>query len=66
DKFIQENEPFKKVKVDAAAGKADILYLLGEVAAIGVALTSILPEASLKIAQAIKANKIASPLFLRK
>ena len=66
DKFIQENEPFKKVKVDIAAGKADILYLLGEVAAIGVALTPILPEASLKVAQAIKENKIAAPLFLRK
>ena len=66
DKFIQENEPFKKVKVDAAAGKADILYLLGEVAAVGVALGPILPETSAKIAQAIKENKILTPLFLRK
>ena len=66
DKFIQENEPFKKVKVDAAAGKADILYLLGEVAAIGAALTPILPQTAAKIAQAVKENKIAAPLFLRK
>jgi methionyl-tRNA synthetase len=66
DKFIQEHEPFKKVKVDLAAGKADILYLLGEVAAVGVALTPILPETAAKIAQAVKENKIAAPLFLRK
>jgi methionyl-tRNA synthetase len=66
DKFIQENEPFKKVKVDAVRGKADILYLLGEVAGIGAALAPILPDTSAKISQALKENKIAAPLFLRK
>jgi methionyl-tRNA synthetase len=66
DKFIQENEPFKKVKTDSAAGKADIAYLLGEVSAIGLMLTPIMPETSEKIAAALRDNKIASPLFVRK
>ena len=66
DKFIQTNEPFKKVKIDAAAGKADISYLLGEVAAIGAALLPLMPETSAIIAQALLDNKIYAPLFLRK
>ena len=66
DKFIQENEPFKKVKVDAAAGKADISYLLGEVAGIGAMLSPIMPETSEKIAAAVRETAIATPLFMRK
>jgi methionyl-tRNA synthetase len=66
DKFIQENEPFKKVKSNPAAGKADIAYLLDEVAAIGLMLLPIMPETSEKIAAAIRENKVVAPLFLRK
>ncbi|MDB5259017.1 MAG: metG [Candidatus Taylorbacteria bacterium] len=66
DRFIQEQAPFKKVKVDLAAGKADIAYLLGEVAAIGALLQPIMPETSAKIAIAIRDNTVAAPLFLRK
>jgi methionyl-tRNA synthetase len=66
DKFVQENEPFKKVKVDAAAGKADISYLLGEVAGIGAMLAPILPETSVKIAAAVRDVSLAAPLFMRK
>jgi methionyl-tRNA synthetase len=66
DRFIQEQAPFKKVKVDAEAGKADIAYLLGEVAAIGALLQPIMPETSAKIAQAVQDNKVVNPLFLRK
>jgi len=66
DKFIQENEPFKKVKSDSAAGKADIAYLLGEVSTIGLMLSPIMPETSQKIATALHDNKITAPLFLRK
>lgn len=66
DKFIQEQTPFKKVKVDPEAGKADIAYLLGEVAAIGVLLEPIMPETSAKIAEAIRDSKVSAPLFLRK
>jgi methionyl-tRNA synthetase len=66
DKYIQENEPFKKVKSDPAAGKADIGYLLGEVAGIGSLLIPIMPDTSEKIAAALRDNTIAVPLFMRK
>ena len=66
DKFVQENEPFKKVKADPAAGKADIAYLLGEVAGIGAMLAPILPETSEKIAAAVRDVSILIPLFMRK
>ena len=66
DKYIQENEPFKTVKIDEKKGREQIEYLLGEVLHIGELLTPILPETSEKIRKAIKENKIASPLFMRK
>ncbi len=66
DKFVQENEPFKKVKTDPAAGKADISYLLGEVAGIGAILAPIMPETSEKIALAVRDIVLVAPLFMRK
>ncbi len=66
DKYIQEHEPFRTIKNDKEKGKAEISYLLGEVAHIGVLLEPILPETSEKIAKAIQENKIAQPLFMRK
>ena len=66
DKFIQDNQPFKVVKIDAEKGKAQIAYLLGEIAAIGKALLPIMPETSAKIAAAIVERRLAAPLFLRK
>ena len=66
DKYIQENEPFKTIKVDVKRGKEQISYLLKEVADIGILLEPILPETSEKIAKAIEENKIVEPLFMRK
>jgi methionyl-tRNA synthetase len=66
DKFIQENVPFKLIKTDPEKGKAHIQYLLDEVFTIAVMLRSILPETSAKIIDALKKNKVESPLFLRK
>ncbi len=66
DKFVQENEPFKKVKVDPTAGKADIKYLLQEVLGVAILLEPILPETSKKIKDAIEANIVSAPLFVRK
>jgi methionyl-tRNA synthetase len=66
DKFIQEHQPFKTIKVDKAKGEHEISHLLEEVAHIGMLLTPILPETSAKIAKAIKDNKIEAPLFMRK
>lgn len=66
DKFIQDHQPFKTIKADPAKGKVEIAHLLDEVAHIGILLAPILPETSVKIAQAIKDNRIAGPLFMRK
>ena len=66
DKYIQDNQPFKTVKTDLVAGKAQINYLLGEVFAIGLMLGPIMPDTSAKIIQAVKDTSIAAPLFLRK
>jgi methionyl-tRNA synthetase len=66
DKYVQENQPFKKVKTDPAAGKADIAYLLCEISGIAALLAPIMPETSEKIAAAVRDNSIATPLFMRK
>lgn len=66
DKYIQDNQPFKTIKTDKEKGTEQISHLLGEVAHIGILLEPLLPETSEKIAQAIKENKIAEPLFMRK
>lgn len=66
DKFIQDHQPFKTIKIDKAKGEHEISHLLDEVAHIGMLLTPIMPETSAKIAAAIKENKITTPLFMRK
>lgn len=67
DKFIQANEPFKKIKIDEEAGKKDIYYLLYHLYGISLAIDPLLPETSLKIQELIKQNKKPeTPLFLRK
>ncbi len=70
DKYIQDNQPFKTIKSltpgDKEKGQEQIVHLLVEVAHIGILLEPLMPETSGKIAKAIKDNKIASPLFMRK
>jgi len=67
DKFIQENEPFKKIKIDEEGGKKDVHHLLYHLYSIALALEPLLPETSLKIQELIRQNKKpAIPLFLRK
>ena len=66
DKYIQDNQPFKTVKVDKKKAEEQIAFLLGEVAHVGILLAPILPSTSEKIAEAIKANKIETALFMRK
>ncbi len=66
DKYVQENQPFKTIKEDIKKGQEQIIHLLNEVAHIGILLEPILPETSNKIEKAIKENKIANPLFMRK
>ncbi len=66
DKYIQEHQPFKTIKVDKVKGEHEISHLLEEVAHIGMLLTPILPGTSEKIAEAIRKNKLETPLFMRK
>jgi methionyl-tRNA synthetase len=54
DVFIQKNEPFKKIKVDADAGKKDIEFLLSELSQIAFSLKPFLPLTSEKILQSLK------------
>ena len=67
DKFIQETEPFKVVKVDKEKGKALILEMVLRLDKITRMLSPIMPETSLTIKKLIEANKKPEqPLFPRK
>jgi len=66
DKFIQEREPFKKIKTDPDAAKADVKELLRSLFEIAYLLRPILPETSEKIATAIANFENIPVLFPRK
>lgn len=67
DKYIQENQPFKTIKVDEIKGKQQISFCLSSIWHIAVALEPILPETSRLIHQGIKSGKMPEkPLFMRK
>ncbi len=67
DKFIQEFQPFKTVKVDLEKGKQQIAFCLASVWYIAKALEPILPESSALIQEGIMAGKMPEkPLFMRK
>jgi methionyl-tRNA synthetase len=67
DKFIQETEPFKVVKVDEEKGKELISSMILRLYTIARMLNPIMPETNTKLKALIKANKKPeAPLFLRK
>lgn len=67
DKFIQETEPFKVVKVDKAKGQELIRGMVLRLYQIARMLNPIMPETNIALKKLIKENKKpASPLFLRK
>lgn len=66
DKYIQDNQPFKTVKIDLEKGKSQISYLLSSVHQIANSLKPILPDTSAKILRSIDQGKVSEPLFLRK
>lgn len=67
DKYIQDNQPFKTVKVDPLKGKAQIQELVGKLYTIAVMLDPFLPKTAEAIKKCIAENKTpAEPLFLRK
>jgi methionyl-tRNA synthetase len=67
DKFIQLEQPFKKIKVDAEAAKKDIAALVFDVQALGKFLKPVMPETSQKILDCVASGKTpTTPLFVRK
>lgn len=67
DKFIQETEPFKVVKIDKEKGKKLISDMVLRLSQIARMLNPIMPETSDTLKKLIKANKKpAQPLFPRK
>jgi len=67
DKFIQETEPFKVVKVDEAKGKELISDMVVRLYKIARMLNPIMPETNATLKKLIKENKKPEkPLFLRK
>jgi methionyl-tRNA synthetase len=67
DKFIQETEPFKVVKIDEDKGKELIILMVLRLYQIARMLNPILPETNIKLKALIKANKKPEePLFARK
>lgn len=66
DKKIQEEEPFKVIKVDESKGKVIIKELLEMLYDIGIDLQIFLPQTSAKILECIRENKMPEkPLFNR-
>jgi methionyl-tRNA synthetase len=67
DKFIQEKEPFKVVKVDEVKGKELITKMVLDLYVIARMLNPIMPETNATLKKLIRENKKPeAPLFLRK
>ncbi len=67
DRRIQEEEPFKVIKVDDAKGKEMIKNLVLDLYDIARMLNPVMPETNIKLKKLIKDNKKPEvPLFLRK
>jgi len=67
DQYIQENQPFKLVKIDKEAGQKMISQLVRRLYTVARMLTPFLPETSEKIKTLIGNNKTPEvPLFVRK
>jgi len=65
DRRINEEEPYKVIKTDVVAGKAQIQFLIQEIQEVGEALAPFMPETSKKILEAVRANKKPENLFPR-
>lgn len=67
DKFIQETEPFKVIKVDEAKGKELISQMVLRLYTIARMLNPLMPETNVTLKRVIRENKKPdSPLFPRK
>ncbi|HRY62812.1 MAG TPA: methionine--tRNA ligase [Candidatus Paceibacterota bacterium] len=65
DSIIQETQPFKLVKTDKDAAAKIVTDLVKRLFSISKMLAPFMPETSAKIEEAIKANNLAAPLFMR-
>ncbi len=66
DEYIQQQEPFKKIKVDETGAKKDIEFLLYHLEKLSVMLAPFLPHTSSQIAQALRQSEAEIPrLFPR-
>ena len=65
DEFITETEPFKLIKSDPEAGKANIKSLREGLYTIGKRLEPLMPDTSEIILEAVKTNKKPENLFGR-
>ena len=65
DEYIQETEPFKKIKTSEEEAKSDVAHLLTRLHLIAKYLRPVMPDTSTIILDAIKANKKPENLFSR-
>lgn len=65
DLTIQETQPFKLVKTDKDAAMKIVTELVNKLFAISKMLDPFMPETAGKIEEAIRANKLSVPLFMR-
>jgi methionyl-tRNA synthetase len=67
DKYIQQNEPFKTIKIDEAKGRTQITELVVRLYTVARMLHPIMPETNATLKALIKSNKKPeTPLFVRK
>ena len=67
DAFIQETEPFKKIKTDEEQAQSDVEKLVVGLWSISILLEPFLPDTAKQIQELIKEKKIPKqPLFARK
>ncbi len=67
DKFIQLEQPFKKIKVDEMSARTDIARLMFDIRSVAQLLSPIMPQVSQTILECIQNIKTPEkPLFIRK
>ncbi len=66
DAFITKEEPFKKIKVDEGAARADLMTLLKQLWRVAILLEPFMPETSKKMMSAISSRTMPeAPIFPR-
>lgn len=65
DRRINEEEPYKVIKIDPMTGKIHIQFMVSELREIGEMLAPFMPQTSQKILEAIRQNKKPDNLFPR-